>query len=107
MHSFPAQNPTNVRAWNLFGLAVNLSPVMRHNRFCLRLLYKVSPFFGLFLALTLALTLALILVTESTMRLYCKLFLKEGPNTKNSSITLSVFWNEVSCLATWVLAWQG
>ncbi|KAH6932571.1 hypothetical protein HPB50_007616 [Hyalomma asiaticum] len=28
------------RAWNLFGLAMNLSPVMRQNRFCLRLLYK-------------------------------------------------------------------
>ncbi|KAH9384821.1 hypothetical protein HPB48_026843 [Haemaphysalis longicornis] len=29
-----------MRVWNLFGLAVNLSPVMRQNRFCLRLLYK-------------------------------------------------------------------
>lgn len=38
--SLVLKNPTNVRAWNLFGLAVNLSPVMRHNRFCLRLLYK-------------------------------------------------------------------
>uniref|UniRef100_A0A224YNC0 General transcription factor 3C polypeptide 3 (Transcription factor C subunit 4) n=1 Tax=Rhipicephalus zambeziensis TaxID=60191 RepID=A0A224YNC0_9ACAR len=28
------------RAWNLFGLAVNLSPVMRQNRFCLRQVYK-------------------------------------------------------------------
>ncbi|KAM7287299.1 general transcription factor 3C polypeptide 3 isoform X1 [Ixodes scapularis] len=34
------KNPKNIRAWNLFGLAVNVSPVMRHNRFCLRLLYK-------------------------------------------------------------------
>ncbi|XP_054929119.1 general transcription factor 3C polypeptide 3-like isoform X3 [Dermacentor andersoni] len=33
---YPAYN----RAWNLFGLAMNLSPVMRQNRFCLRLLYK-------------------------------------------------------------------
>ncbi|XP_075542972.1 general transcription factor 3C polypeptide 3-like isoform X3 [Dermacentor variabilis] len=32
--------PTYNRAWNLFGLAMNLSPVMRQNRFCLRLLYK-------------------------------------------------------------------
>ncbi|XP_077535333.1 general transcription factor 3C polypeptide 3 [Haemaphysalis longicornis] len=32
--------PERMRVWNLFGLAVNLSPVMRQNRFCLRLLYK-------------------------------------------------------------------
>ncbi|XP_064477009.1 general transcription factor 3C polypeptide 3-like [Ornithodoros turicata] len=34
------RNPHSNKAWNLFGLAVNMSPVMRHNRFCLRLLYK-------------------------------------------------------------------
>lgn len=39
----PFQNMNSSRAWNLFGLVVCLAQDMRHNRFCLRLAFKVRP----------------------------------------------------------------